>query len=148
MGIIAQALGTMSSIQPDQIRYIKLGDGGRWAQESFSDGTLCFGYSTIPHEVCERKDWQEVGRLLSDRKSKGAQTAGVNEIRAFYELGKDCLWITFADGHLWWAFAGPKVQWIGDGAADSPLENEQHSTVGAKLTFSASRLRWAQSAPN
>src|SRR5262249_27233019 len=75
---------------------------------------------TIPHEVCERKDWKEVARLLSDRKSEGAKTAGANEVRAFYEQGKDCLWITFADGHMWWAFADPKVEWIGDGTSDSP----------------------------
>lgn len=107
-------------VQPKEIRYIKLGEGGRWAQESFLGGVLSFGYSTIPHEVCERKDWNEVGRLLADRKSEGAKTAGVNEVRAFYELGDDCLWITFADEHLYWAFAHPKVQWMDDGTSDGP----------------------------
>src|SRR5262249_9669344 len=93
---------TTMSIQPNEIRYSKLGEGGTWAQRSFSERALFFGYRTIPHEVCEREDWKEVARLLSDRKSEGAKTAGVNEIRAFYEQGKDCLWITFADGHMWW----------------------------------------------
>jgi hypothetical protein len=110
----------MPSIQPKDIRYVKLGEGGRWAQQSFSEGALLFGYSKIPHEVCERNDWQEVGRLLSDRRSEAAKTAGVNEVRAFYEQGRDCLWITFADGHLWWAFADTKVQWIWDGTVDGP----------------------------
>jgi hypothetical protein len=107
-------------VQAKDIRYIKLGDGGRWAQESLSEGVLCFGYHTIPHEMCERKDWDGVWSTLSDRKSEGAQTAGVNEVRAFYELGEDCLWITFADGHLYWAFAKPQVQWTGDGTWDGP----------------------------
>jgi hypothetical protein len=110
----------LSKVQPKDIRYIKLGDGGRWAEHSLSDGVLCFGYHSIPHEVCERKDWDGVRNLLSDRKSEGAQTAGVTELSTFYELGEDCLWITFADGHLWWAFAHPKVQWTGDATSDGP----------------------------
>ena len=110
----------LSKVQPKHIRYIKLGDGGRWAQDSLSAGVLCFGYHSIPHEMRERKDWDGVRNLLSDRKSEGAQTAGVTEVSTFYELGEDCLWITFADGHLWWAFAHPKVQWTGDGTSDGP----------------------------
>lgn len=110
----------LAKVQPKHVRYIKLGDGGRWAQESFSEGVLCFGYSTIPHETCERKDWDEVRNLLSERKAEGAQTAGVTEVKTFYEMGEDCLWITFADAHLWWAFARPKVEWIGDGTRGGP----------------------------
>jgi hypothetical protein len=107
-------------IHPQHIRYIKLGDGGRWVQEALSEGTLCFGYHSIPHEMCERKDWDGVRSLLSDRRSEGAKTAGVTEVSSFYELGEDCLWITFSDGHLYWAFAHPEVQWVWDGMSDGP----------------------------
>lgn len=110
----------LETVQPKHIRYIKLGDGGRWAQQSLSEGVLCFGYQTIPHEMCERKDWDGVRTLLADRKSEGAKTAGVTEVSTFYELGEDCLWFTFADGHLWWAFAHPEVQWTGDDTGEDP----------------------------
>jgi hypothetical protein len=63
--------------------------------------------------MCRAKDWDAVRKLLDDRKSEGAKTAGVNEVTAFYELGEDCLWITFADGHLWWCFASSEVIWNG-----------------------------------
>jgi hypothetical protein len=111
---------TLYNVQPKHICYIKLGDGGRWAQDSISEGVLCFGYHSIPHEMCERKDWDGVRNLVSNRGSEGAKTAGVTEVSTFYELGEDCLWITFADGHLWWAFAHPKVQWTGDSTSDDP----------------------------
>jgi hypothetical protein len=110
----------LPEIHPKHIRYIKLGDGGWWVPTSLLEGVLCFGYHTIPHDVCERKDWDEVRRLLSGRKSEGAKTAGVTEVKAFYELGEDCLWITFADGYLWWAFAHPEVQWVWNGSYDDP----------------------------
>jgi len=67
----------MSRIQATEIRYIKFGDGGRWAQRCISEGILLFGYPTIPHDVCEQKDWQEIEQRLSDRRSAGAKTAGV-----------------------------------------------------------------------
>ena len=142
------------SIQPKEIRYIKLGEGGSWAQRSFSEGALFFGYRSIPHKVCERKDWKEVGRLLSDRRSQGAKTAGVNEVRTFYEQGKDCLWVTFAYGHLWWVFADPNVEWIGDGTSDGP--SRKRATLGGwhntdrfgkplKVTTISSKLTKVQS---
>ena len=45
----------MKEITPAHIRYIKLGDSGRWAQESISEGSICFGYHSIPHETCQAK---------------------------------------------------------------------------------------------
>lgn len=96
-----------------EIRYIKLGRGGIWADESLAEGYLSFGYHSIPNEVCQAGDWEQVRSLLSDRKSEGAITAGVNEVAAFYERPADCLWVTFAQGHMWWGFAEREVIWLG-----------------------------------
>lgn len=66
---------------------------------------------------------------LSDRKSEGAITAGVTEVLSFYQMGADCLWITFAEGHLWWAFAEPDVEWLGEGHYnDGP--SRRRTTIG------------------
>ncbi len=96
-----------------EIRYIKLGRGGAWADESLAEGYLSFGYHSVPNEVCQAADWDKVRSLLSDRKSEGAITAGVNEVAAFYEQPADCLWVTFAQGHMWWGFAARQVIWLG-----------------------------------
>lgn len=96
-----------------EIRYIKLGRGGAWADDSLAEGYLSFGYHSIPNEVCQAADWDKVRSLLSDRKSEGAITAGVNEVAAFYEQPPDCLWVTFAQGHMWWGFAEREVIWLG-----------------------------------
>jgi hypothetical protein len=74
---------TLQKVEPKHIH----SSGSAAAQKSFSERVLCFGYHTIPHEACERRGWDEVRKLLSpDRRSESALTAGVNEIRAFYEL--------------------------------------------------------------
>ncbi|MFI5387679.1 MAG: restriction endonuclease [Fimbriimonadales bacterium] len=107
-------------LAPTDVRYIKLGSGGAWAKRSLADGYVSFGYHSIPHDACERKDWDEVRGLLSDRRSEGAITAGVNEVATFYAMPETCLWITIADGHLWWAFANTNVVWVGDGSDGGP----------------------------
>lgn len=100
----------MTPIEATTIRYIKLGTGGRWAPYALENGELHFGYRMIPHDLCVKGDWEAVARLLMEHgRNAGKAKDGVREIRDFYTLGADCLWITFADGHLWWAFAEPGV---------------------------------------
>jgi len=118
-----------SPIRPRNVRYIKLGNGGCWAEQSFEQGYVAFGYHAIPHEVCVAEDWDKVWRLLKDRKSDGARTAGRNEVAAFYEMGDDCLWVTFANGHLWWCFASTQVIWRGGHDGGQP--SRYRPTIGS-----------------
>ncbi len=105
----------MSPIDPNEVRYIKLGAGGAWARSCLDRGEMQFGYATVPHEACLAGDWERVAQVLIEveGRSLGKARDGVREIRDFYTLGADCLWITFADRHLWWAFAEPAVAWLG-----------------------------------
>ena len=104
----------MIPIKPTDIRYIKLGSGGRWAQRGLEHGEMQFGYSTVPHDICLNEDWDAVVRLLiAEGRSPGKAKDAKREIRDFYTLGSGYLWVTFADGHFWWAFADPKVVWLG-----------------------------------
>lgn len=104
----------MKPISPAEFRYIKLGRGGNWANPSFARGELHFGYRTVPHELCMRGDWDAAVEIFTEEgRNLGKARDAVREIRDFYTLGSDCLWITFADGHLCWAFADPEVTWLG-----------------------------------
>lgn len=104
----------MNMINPTDIRYIKLGPGGSWALPAFNRSELHFGYPTIPHNLCLQGDWEAVTDLFvkEGRKLSKARDA-VREIRDFYTLGSKCLWITFADRHLYWVFSEPEVIWLG-----------------------------------
>lgn len=104
----------MNPINPEEIRYIKLGRGGSWVEPSFERKEIHFGYPTVPHDLCLRADWDAVVKFLTEEgRSLGKARDLAREIRDFYTLGSDCLWITFADGHLRWAFAEPEVTWLG-----------------------------------
>jgi hypothetical protein len=103
-------------IAPSQMRYIKLGAGGRWAAQALARGELHFGYGDVPHGLCAAGHWDAVNELLRDQgRTQGAASLITRAIREFYTLGPDCLWITFHEGLLHWGFAAPEVTWLGRG---------------------------------
>jgi hypothetical protein len=101
------------AISANTVRYIKLGKGGSWEDAALSRGELHFGYGRANHELALEGDVEKIKQHLIDL-GRGAQAAArdAREIADFYELGPDCLWITFARDHLWWTFADPEVAWI------------------------------------
>lgn len=109
------------TIDPSGVRYIKLGKGGCWASEAIADGIVPFGFRQIAHEPCCQGDWQEAARQLTAAgRSPSGVTQGLRELREFYEQDDRCLWITFANGHLWWAFADAEVVAIADPQEHGP----------------------------
>lgn len=95
---------------PCDVRYIKLGSGGSWAQLSFDHGEIHFGYHEAPHELCQLGAWDEVRKHLAlGTLAQGTTTGHLRQVRDFYTLGRDCLWVTLENGHLWWAYADPEV---------------------------------------
>lgn len=100
----------MQPIAPTTVRYIKLGPGGAWAAECFASGEMRFGYAHERHDLAARRDWEGmVADYVTRAKISSKARDATREFKAFYELGADCLWITIADQHLWWAFCDPVV---------------------------------------
>ena len=130
------------SLAPQHIRYIKLGRGGAWAEEAIRTGTIPFGYHAVSHEACEAGDWARVrAELAADRKRGSGLTQAVNQVRDYYTLGEDTLWVTMAMGHLWWAFAAGPVIDSGHGDGDKPSRHRatregwsKHALTGEPLT--------------
>ncbi|MET0371173.1 MAG: restriction endonuclease, partial [Sphingobium sp.] len=102
-------------IDPTNVRYIKLGAGGGWEAASLDGDRIDFGFVTDDHARAAAGDWDGVkAAYLTAGLSAGTASGYVREIRDFYTLGTDTLWITFARGFLWWAFAEPEVVYRGD----------------------------------
>lgn len=92
--------------EPSAVRYVKLGQGGAWAAEAIEQAIIPLGFSQVPHEPCADGDWNKVREMLvTAGRTQGGASQGVRELRDYYELPDDALWITFADRHLYWAFA-------------------------------------------
>ena len=101
-----------------QVRYIKLGAGNAW-EGAIDRGELQFSESPVSRELADAQDFDGMrAHLIGLGYSAGKASALTREIREFFTLGPDCLWITFARGHLWWAFVEPQVHWLGgDGSS-------------------------------
>lgn len=109
----------MPLIEPDTIRFIKLGEKGRWEKSCVEDeGTIRLGYNSPYHENSLAGDWEPVRAFwLNYREGKqGSAARDLNQIRDFYELSEDGLWITFYKRKLYWCFAEKQVIQRDDGS--------------------------------
>jgi hypothetical protein len=98
-------------LKPSTVRYIKLGPSGAWLRNCLDTGVLALGYKDVPHSLAAEGRWAEAEQLYVDAgRSAGKAKSFVREVRDFYTLGDDCLWITIGQGRLWWAFAQPAVR--------------------------------------
>jgi hypothetical protein len=109
----------MAWIKPETIRFIKLGEKGRWEQSCIEDdGTIRLGYQSPYHEHSLAGDWELVRAFWLDHRkgNQGAATRDLSQIRDFYELSEAALWITFYKRKLYWCFAERQVIQREDGS--------------------------------
>ena len=128
-GSIEERGGTGVEFAPGQVRYIKLGQGGAWAAKALALGAIPFGYPQVSHALCASGRWEEVGQQLKDMgRTKAGVSQGLRELRDFYELPGDTLWVTVADGHVWWVFAEGPVTATGNEGGGSGEPSRQRAT--------------------
>lgn len=142
---------------PREIRHIKLGAGNCWAEHAIARNEIVFGDAHIPHDLAEACDWDAVWKLYRENDaSDGVATSHTRELKDFYTLGSDCLWITFLGNRLYWGFADPEVRfaaqaepprartiiggWRSTDASNAPLDTFSMSsaitcTRGAQATI-------------
>lgn len=96
-------------VAPSEIRYIKLGPNNAWANHCIANDRMDIGHSGVPHELAVSGDWGGVRACWGDKISRSKASDFLREVRDFYTLGANCLWVTFANGRIWWAFAEPEV---------------------------------------
>jgi hypothetical protein len=102
------------TIAASRALYIKIGEGNCWARSAFDRGTVEFGFFDLPSGLAEaaasRSDFSSIREFyIAQGNVPGTATKYSNEVREFYTADRDVLWITFADGRLWWTFAAPGV---------------------------------------
>lgn len=87
----------MNELSPEKVRFIKLGAGGDWEKWCLDKDAIRLGYESPYHNESINGQWEVVRNFwLNERNgNEGAATRDVNQIRDFYELKEDDLWITF-----------------------------------------------------
>lgn len=108
-GMSAPAAAKMlATIRPRRVRYIKLGEGGRWERECREKGIVRFGFGSASAQrfpLCHAGRWNELTEsFVAEGKTKGTATRFTNETRLFFEDDGSTLWITFMGESLFWGF--------------------------------------------
>lgn len=103
-------------IAPEKIRFIKLGTGGKWEADCIQNGTLRLDYVSGQHKECIAGEWDKVKTHWLNQRggNQGAATRDVNQIRDFYELADDDVWITLHKRKLYWCRAESAVTELDD----------------------------------
>jgi len=123
------------------VRYIKLGKGGIWAESALEKGVIPFGYRGVSHELCEQGKWEDVQRYLRENgRSVAGAGQGARELKDFYSLPDDTLWVTIADGHLWWAFASGPVKEVASWSDEEPSRQRDTRSGWSKVSLDGEPL--------
>jgi len=97
------------NVAPSRVRYIKLGEGGRWEKACIKDGVSRLGFDTAAPEryaQCLQGRWEDVYRsFVAEGKDAGTARRFSNEVRTFFEDDGTILWITFHADSLYWGLA-------------------------------------------
>jgi hypothetical protein len=109
-------------IHPGRVRYIKLGEAGRWEKECVEKGIIRYGFDSGTAErfpLCLERRWAELNQtFIRDGKTKGTATRNTNETRLFFEDDGNTLWVTFIGERLYWGLltsSAPERHIDGDG---------------------------------
>lgn len=91
----------------NKIRYIKLGVGGSWWKQCKSNNIIKLGFHSGDPRVFAMAKNNEWDQILSYWRRQGVGTAPqhTNAMRHFFEDDGTTLWITFADGCLYYALS-------------------------------------------
>lgn len=109
------------------IRFIKLGDGGKWEKKCIHElNIIRLGYENPFHEESLRGEWEPVRDYWLERRRGERATASrdLNQIRDFYEQPEETIWITFRSGLMYWCNAYTEVTERKDDSAPGARERE------------------------
>ena len=133
--------GSAEPFEPGAVRYIKLGENGKWATNALERGIIPFGYRSVDHGVCVAGNWDEAGRqLVGMGRTASGVSQGLRELKDFYGLLENTLWVTMADGHFWWAFAEGAVVGVQQGNPDEPARYRQTRGGWSKTSLTGEPL--------
>ncbi len=104
----------MQRITATEARYIKLGRAGCWEELCLADGTSRLGYHEVPHELALTGEFEVLQAYFRDKGvASQVATSHAKQVLDFYRAGPETLWVTFSEGHLWWAQADGPVEFLG-----------------------------------
>jgi hypothetical protein len=107
-----------------RVRYIKLGEGGKWEKDCIKNNVIRFGFGTYKEErfkLCMARRWDElVKQFIADGRNQSTANRFTKETRLFFESDATTVWITFVGEYFYWGAlesTPPERYFDGDGVS-------------------------------
>ncbi|MGX2968041.1 restriction endonuclease [Ursidibacter sp. B-7004-1] len=100
----------MDKINPSNIRFIKLGAGGGWEKDCIETShTIRLGYEAGSeiHQECLNDQWDNCYAFWEAH--SGTPANHLRQIKDFYQLDENTLWVTFFGRKLYWAMCSSDI---------------------------------------
>ena len=98
-------------VNPKSVRYVKLGEGGRWEEDCFNNGILRIGFDSQIEEgfeLLQSENWEGFAAMLRMQgRTQSVATRFANEAKTFATDDGSTLWITFSGQRLLWGMLDP-----------------------------------------
>lgn len=106
------------------VRYIKLGEGGKWEKECIRNNIIRFGFGTYKEErfaLCMARNWDELTKhFILDGRNQSTAKLFTKGTRLFFESDATTVWITFVGEYFYWGIlesTPPERYFDGDGVS-------------------------------
>ena len=128
-----------ADLLPNSVRYVKNGAGGKWWKAAKARGQVHAGWEDVPDELLRDANMAAIERNIRSS-AGGGKTQDINALRTLVERPSQHIWVTFADGRMWWCTVIDVIETNPEGASDEQghfwltcaLPWSDHSYDGAK----------------
>lgn len=97
-----------------EVRFIKLGDSGKWEESCIeNDNCIRLKYVIGKHKESLNGEWEKL-REVWVNETEGTITRHINQIKDFYTLDENTIWITFYNRKLYWCKVSKEVMELED----------------------------------
>lgn len=103
----------MENIAFKNAYYIKLGEGGRWAEESIRNGIVRIGWKNISLNDINLRNWDIIKQLIQkdyeNRNKKNGYTQDFEALKRFVDSDDEVVIITFFENKMYWCSMGNSI---------------------------------------
>lgn len=87
--------------------YIKLGEKGKWAENSITTSIIRIGWKETPLSDINNGNWNDIKKQIKEdfnkRNKKNGATQDYEALRRFCEATQEDIFITFHNGYMYWS---------------------------------------------
>jgi hypothetical protein len=116
--LIASLGSPMAQDIPNSVRFVRNGASNSWWPAAKEEGVIHAGFDNLSLELLRHPDRASIVEAFKDR-SKSMNTRHTNEVWQLIDHPSQHIWITIAEGCLWWCTVHDEINGGRERASDT-----------------------------